>query len=345
MSQPATKERHSYCSEHECQSLESQAKTSKAKRFKLSNYKPSSDEDLRSLPDAHTYPYPYNNLSPPITTNFPPVSATMPLQIQPITPRRGDIDQIQPIVLTPGQRAVHGGPTPELNRFPRHVFPQLRSLTKQRSRKLPLGLEPLPKDYEYVVRPERSFGNNHLRHGPTPRLPPSPWGGPKKEYPTAYYVRQMEMARPTVGPDPFYKEPLPPKVAPFQVFVMCIWGCLAQWLNTAAVMGVLSRGRRLSEGVAAVLLSWGKALLKVVLLFFWLVVVFPAKVATRVLKAYSFEVEFLFLAIMVASWFSGRAGPAGGEGEMEIGGDKPLYILRVPSGGGGSSGCRVYRCA
>lgn len=133
----------------------------------------------------------------------------------------------------------------------------------------------------------------------------------------------MEMARPPVGPDPMYQEPLPPKVTPLQVLVMCIWGHLAQW------MGMLG--------------SWSKALFKAVVSFVSSVVGFLASTVVEVLKRInSGRVELLILVILIASWSYGLAGPGWDQKEMEIVENKPLYIIRVSAGGGGPSGWQDY---
>lgn len=225
----------------------------------------------------------------------------------------------QPLILTPSQLAIHGTITPntKLVRFPNYKPPQLPSLTKEQNKK-DLGMHPLPINWEYVVHPSRDPISTDcpcermIQERKMPQLPL--WGRPKKPIPTAYYLEQLELARPSkVNWESFYV-PDPPLEYP--LFQRCV---MAVWTRVAMVVSKMWNAIRLT----------GKAAVDILRIMFACLVVSPVKMMAEIVKSIQWDMVMVsIVAAMVAKWLPGWTGEVLIEEEAK----RPLYTILIAGG-------------
>ncbi|KAH6670721.1 hypothetical protein B0J14DRAFT_102014 [Halenospora varia] len=243
----------------------------------------------------------------------------MPVYITPITPLRSD-RPTQPLILTPSQIAIHGTVTPDIKpvRFLKHKFPQLHSLTKEQNKKRDLGMDPLPLNWEYVVRPNRgSIGGEcpceHLiQERKTPQLPQ--WGRPKKQIPTTYYLEQLELARPSEFDwETLYVSDPPLEYPIFQRCVMVVW------VKIVMVVSMVWNTMKLTS----------KTVVDALRILLTCLVVFPAQMVMEIIKSIQWDMVIVsIMAAVITKWLPGWTGEVLIEEEVE----KPLYTIMIAGG-------------
>lgn len=190
------------------------------------------------------------------------------------------------IILTPAQERTITAETPEIVPFPKHLFPQLKSLTRGRNKKQSLGMEGLPHNFEYSYNPSRPF-ESLLRCGnfQPPSLHPN-HQLPATQQPTRYYLEQIDFYTDNHGPDPFWTEPEMPRPGPLKAVVLFLLSLFFRIISPAAIAGksILSPlSTVLRRGVLWALIKPVKLLYGLVVSVEWEVFVLMA-LATQLVK-------------------------------------------------------------
>lgn len=207
----------------------------------------------------------------------------------------------------------------DLDPFPDHIFPQLRSL-KRRIAKANRHKQMDPMDWESGIRPNRPFEHFQQQVSfspPRPPPPPPPQASRRRQIPTQYYLEQAPFYAENFGPDPFATEPEVIQPGPLKVLVLkflrIFRACVVPGLDVIAslVFGLLLLARLIAH---------------------WVLLI-PFKTLYEALLSVEREMFEIFLMIAIANQIvslllgmDGEVLTDGGEGEG------PVYTMFVQGG-------------
>ncbi len=203
----------------------------------------------------------------------------------------------------------------DLDPFPDHIFPQLRSL-KRKIEKANRHKQMDPVHWESGIRPNRPFEHFQQQVSFSPPRPPPPpqQASRQRQIPTQYYLEQAPFYAENFGPDPFATEPKVIQPGPLKILVLkflrILGACVVPGLDVVAslVFGLLLLARLIAYCAVRI----------------------PFKKIHRAILSVEWEM-FLVMAIakQIASLLPGMDGEVltdGGEG------DGPVYTIFVQGG-------------
>jgi hypothetical protein len=158
----------------------------------------------------------------------------------------------------------------DLDPFPDHIFPQLRSL-KRRIAKANQHKQMDPVHWRSGIRPNRPFEHFQQKVSFSPPRPPPPpqQASRQSQIPTQYYLEQAPFYAENFGPDPFATEPEVIQPGPLKILVLKflrIFGaCVVPGLDVVAslVFGFLLLARLIAYWAVRIPFKLYRAILSV----------------------------------------------------------------------------------